>query len=370
MAPGRDPKRATRRVDSQTTRIGRATMSVARLFVCAALLGLASCHSIGPTTLGRDHFDYNEAISASWKEQLLLNMVRLRYGDAPVFLDVASVIAQYNVVAQVGVNAPSADRPSSVSQGSATALYADKPTITFQPRTGQQLTKTLLTPIPLTSLFQLVQAGWPVELMLATTVRTLNGIPASENADRHDPNPAFRRAVAAIARVTELGASSVRRENDKTLYTLQSEDLNDETRAAIAELRAALDLDPATNDYQIVQSRLPTEKGQIAIGTAAVIEVLNLFSSQFEVPADHVARGWTYATVDHPSEDVGGRPIIVVHAGASLPDHVFCSTRERNSWFWIDEGDYRSKRAFSFLVMLLALVESGGVGPVVTIGAG
>jgi hypothetical protein len=40
-------------------------------------------------TVARDRFDYITAISDSWKSQMLLNLVKIRYGDAPVFLDVA-----------------------------------------------------------------------------------------------------------------------------------------------------------------------------------------------------------------------------------------------------------------------------------------
>ena len=48
--------------------------------------GLSGCASIGPPTVARDRFDYITAISDSWRAQTLLNMVKLRYGDAPVFL--------------------------------------------------------------------------------------------------------------------------------------------------------------------------------------------------------------------------------------------------------------------------------------------
>jgi hypothetical protein len=50
---------------------------------------------IGQQNLPHDRFDYNSAIATSWKEQMFLNMGRLRYGEAPVFLNVASIIAQY-----------------------------------------------------------------------------------------------------------------------------------------------------------------------------------------------------------------------------------------------------------------------------------
>src|ERR687898_2943809 len=63
---------------------------------------LSGCASIGPGTVTRDRFDYISAISDSWKSQMLLNLVKLRYGDAPVFLDIASVINQYGIEGILG----------------------------------------------------------------------------------------------------------------------------------------------------------------------------------------------------------------------------------------------------------------------------
>ena len=64
-------------------------------FACAALGAMmCGCGGIGPRTITHDRFDYTETISTSWKQQMLVNLVKLRYGDAPVFLDVASVINQ------------------------------------------------------------------------------------------------------------------------------------------------------------------------------------------------------------------------------------------------------------------------------------
>jgi hypothetical protein len=43
------------------------------------------CTGLGPHTVARDRFDYTGALGDSWKEQMLVNTVKLRYGDTPSF---------------------------------------------------------------------------------------------------------------------------------------------------------------------------------------------------------------------------------------------------------------------------------------------
>ena len=82
-----------------------------RLLMLMALLSLAGCAGIGPGTVSRDRFDYTEAISDSWKRQMLFNMVKIRYGDAPVFMDVSSVISQYQIAGQINLGATINQQP-------------------------------------------------------------------------------------------------------------------------------------------------------------------------------------------------------------------------------------------------------------------
>jgi hypothetical protein len=47
----------------------------------------AGCQHYGPHAIVTDRIPYNEAIALSWKEQTLLDIVKLRYMDTPFFLD-------------------------------------------------------------------------------------------------------------------------------------------------------------------------------------------------------------------------------------------------------------------------------------------
>jgi hypothetical protein len=74
-----------------------------RRFAAAVLTSLvAACTGIGPGTVPHDRIDYASAIGNSWKEQTLLNIVKLRYADMPIFLEVAQVIAGYQLQSAIG----------------------------------------------------------------------------------------------------------------------------------------------------------------------------------------------------------------------------------------------------------------------------
>lgn len=108
----------------------RGTVKILSVLLVTATFMVSGCTGIGPLTVARDRFDYTAALSDSWKGEMLLNMVKMRYGDAPVFLDVGNVINQYSVEGSIDAGASWFSHPYSSSQviGEG-AKYANRPLI-------------------------------------------------------------------------------------------------------------------------------------------------------------------------------------------------------------------------------------------------
>lgn len=92
------------------------------LFTAMFLMLSLGCSGIGPKTVARDRFDYITAISDSWKKQMLLNLVKTRYVDTPVFLEVGSIISQYVVEGSINLGATWSDAVFANSQTVAGAV--------------------------------------------------------------------------------------------------------------------------------------------------------------------------------------------------------------------------------------------------------
>ena len=132
----------------------------------------------GPATVRQTRDRYNEAIRETNNEELLLNLVRLRYNEHPSFLPVTGLNAQFalNAGAQYR-GGPERGRMTTSATGR--SGYADRPTLTFGPQRPPELTKALLTQVSLDTLYLFTRQAGDIERVLRLFVRRMNGI---ENA--------------------------------------------------------------------------------------------------------------------------------------------------------------------------------------------
>jgi hypothetical protein len=340
------------------------------------LLMLPCCAGIGPTTVSRDRFDYTAAISDSWKHQMLFNMVKIRYGDAPVFLDVSSVISQYQIAGQISLGATFNHNPWSSSEVlGATGNYVDRPTITYTPILGDKFARSLMSPLPPPAILSLVQAGYPVDLVFRLLVQEINGIQNrfGGEAKAHSAAPEFYLLVDKMRRIQSAGAIGMRfkeTEKDQATSLVIRGERDPVSDALSAEVRKLLGLDPHAKEFNVVYGSISKDDKEIAILTRSLLEVLVDLSADIEVPSAHVEEKRVSPT--HLEETLKGEkilPLIRIHSSSEKPGDAFVSVPYRSSYFWIDDRDLTSKKFFSFLMFVFTLAETGdkGTAPIVTV---
>jgi hypothetical protein len=342
-----------------------------------ALLLLSGCTGIGPGTVTRDRFDYTTAISESWKSQMLLNMVKLRYGDTPVFLDVGSVINSYELSgsASVGGNWKFHPAYESGANAGASGFYADRPTITYSPSTGEKFSKTMLTPIPPSSIFFFMQAGYSVNPVFRVLVQSINGIRNSYGgtARVRPADPEFYLFIEKMIRIQDSGAYEIRVQKSterEALAAVFSDKVDEKTETDIMEVRKMLGLNPTSREFRVVYGSIASNDKEIAILTRSVLQVILNLASCIEVPETHIAEKRVFPSLTEKTASGSPvPPIMRIRSSSQKPEDTFVAVPYRNHWFWIDDKDLGSKGLFSFLMFILNLVDTGVKegAPVVTI---
>jgi hypothetical protein len=344
----------------------------------AASAFLCACTHIGPATVTADRFDYNTAIGNSWKEQTLLNIVKLRHADIPVFVDVASIVSGYSMETTVNIGGeifPSTSGDKLAVGGA--GRFTDRPTITYVPKTGEKFLRSLLTPIDPKNIFFMLQAGYPADFILGLSVESINGVrnrSASMLAQR-DADPEFVQAMQLLREIQLEGGFGMRVESDTAkrqtaILFFRRNDLSPESARKAADIRRLLRLAPDRQKYVIVYSPVPGEEGEIAVNSRSMLQIMTTFASHVEAPDAHELKNATLGESERGGEqDPAGN--VQIHSGDAKPADAYVTVKYRNRWYWIDDSDAETKRALAAIMLLFTLTDEVGNEsvPLITIPA-
>jgi len=347
------------------------------------VLLVSGCATIGPDSIVRDRFDYNTAISNSWKEQTLLNIVKLRYSDMPLFVEVASVVSGYTMQSSVNLLGTNTNAPGgggNLASLGASGTYTDRPTITYTPITGKQFNRSFMKPIPPQAIMFLLQSGWDVDMILPLTVDSINGLRArvAAGASQYAGDDDYYRAVKLFREIQKSGAvgMQVRKGEDdieSTIMFFYRDKLNQQLVDNLAELDQLLGLDKTARELKITYGLLPEHDDEIALRSRSILQIMITLAADIEVPEAHINDGRTIASsyVDKTNKR-RNEPLVKIQYSKEKPENAFTAARYNDYWFFIDDRDFASKRSFAFLMILFSLTETGGseLLPVVTIPAG
>ena len=336
---------------------------------------LASCATrLGPRTVPGARFNYNEAIARSLNEQLLLNLVRLRYRDTPLFIDVGSVIAQYSLSGNVGASPTvsidgSGDNEYGFGIGGS---YSENPTITYEPLRGGAAAERLLKPIDPSTLALLSQSGWSIERLLVCCVQEINDVDNAPSATGPAPtklpdNERFRRLARALRDLQSTGGLKVRPLVERGQPGVA---LMIEKSEAAAAVRKELGLDPDLEQFRLVAQSARRSPTEVALAGRSLLGVLFFLSLSVETSETDRSAGLVGGGSLDWGQVIGD--LLKVRSSEGEPERAFVRIRYRGRWFYIDDADLNSKATFNLLNYLYSLQAAGAAGrsPLLTVPVG
>lgn len=383
------------------------------LFVFLALnfLWLFSGCSLGPKMLKQGHLSYNTSVKATSDEELLLNIVRLRYLDTIEFLATNSISAQTSLNVAIGARF--------TTDGAATGnlvipelSFSDRPTFTFTPQRGKEFAKRLTEPVDIDIFSYLAASDWPINLLLILLGSEINGIINEPGGNAAEFNTAARILLEMQSK-NDLLIGFVERQEivsspidgdlvsagdllsaAKSGYQFLPAPLpgqyvltkktpqpvmwvrleNDNGRSLKQLLRLKLNCQPP---FDILAGaglyRREMDYQSIVLRTRSLLGAIVYLSQAVNPPEDHIKKGFTTKQWPLPGDKT--TDILKVFNVLSSKDRPAASlaVEYRNYWFYIDETDMASKAAFLVLSEFYRLAISEGMPgqiPILTLPVG
>ena len=354
-----------------------------RIAVALLSLSVTTCASIGPGTVPHDRIDYGSSIGNSWKEQTLLNIVKLRYADMPIFLEVAQVIAGYQLQGTLGTSFTAGNFNAAVigpftATGNATAAgtYTDRPTVIYQPLTGVNFLKRLMTPIPPSSVLFMLQSGYAADRIMPIMLDSINGLNNESNRLRRPADQKFTRLVELIREGQLAGAIQIRIERPKdgaeSSVLIFGPSKDPELANKGREIKSILGIKPDLRELKVNYGGYSGKDDEIDMMTRSMLQIMLEFAFTVQVPESDVVQGKaTPGLVDTPGAGALNGPPLRVLVSDTQPQDAHVAVQYDGRWFWIADTDIQSKYTFGIIMLLFSIADTGvkGSSPVVTIPA-
>jgi hypothetical protein len=398
--------------------------------VFSAMLTASGC--LGPKAVRLTRLNYNEAYRITNDEQLLMNIVRLRYADSPVFIDLPNITSQFEISSRgnyLGGFGNQYHGPTNLGFGD--ILARDTPTLSYHPREGKEIAKALLTPLS-AELFSVVTAGANTEQLLLMTLNDMNDVPNAIRSTVMVPpvpgdNTEFRQGVRQLARLIELDgielSISTTEEPDAASDPIPTRQLggNDLINAAkdgyvfrakgdqamtllkrekglvlhvqpnfmdspeIREFARIFKVRPGLPAYRIKSelsenvstAGLPKRADDtLYLNMRSILQIMIFLSKGVSVPDEHVIAGVVPTTVGKDGQTYDWTNVtsgvFSVHVQKHRPRDAEIAVHYRGYWFFIARDDVSSRAVISILEVLFSLEESAERpgGPLLTLPIG
>ena len=398
-----------------------------RLLALTALaLTLAGC-SMQSKIIQSRHWELNDTIRQTRNEQLLLNMVRMRYDDTPYFLQLSSITSSFSAGASAGAQATLPDGGPDVFGLSAGINYSETPTVTWSIPDSREFLARFYAPISTNQLTVLTQSGFDFVDVFRIGSRKINQLRNKEFSskegefvpDNFDELIETLELIEALRRdgaldmayslmsnyggvtvpISQLDTRGVAEglpysllylsrapgtatpyQVSKPVFLRFTKESDGDPRAvrlrALLKLRPDLYSFPITDvadvspeairavDGKLAQLFDPDEKlSHIGLTNRSVIEILRMAANHIEVPAADMASGLAR------DRGLTDSKFLSVHSSPTEPTAAWLKVRYKGAWFYIPATDLDSRESFTLLNAFFssAVGEVPGGNPLLTL---
>ncbi len=408
----------------------RLIRSLAMTFGVVVLLALQACSTVGPKLYEVSFNDYSDAISRTADGQMLGNLVRMRYYESPVFLQVHNVTTSFSVGTNAGASASFNEGTGDNYGLSVVGNVSETPTITFSMPESEKYYGRMLAPLSAKQVTSLVLAGFESEMVFRTAVRGVNGLrnvsADLESSSQQNASSAEFQEVFALIRklrteglvdlelggkqtdwsspvkidpksdisqVLLLGAAGYAMSNDAEIvrypdgnWQMHMYEKNMALRFSPASdhspdaqrLKKLLGLQPDRFNFPIVEAEMVNaEKARGILGQPPGALDPSVIWAEIGLRGRSMLEIMQVASkqVQVPGMDAGmaggSSDWLVIKSSESEPDSRL-RIEQRGRWFYIDDSDSQSRKSFAMLNALFAVVGGTvpGAAPVMTIPVG
>ncbi len=204
----------------------RRPFMLARLLLMRGLVPasiLAGCQA-GPGLYESSFTQYNDAVRKTLDEQMLANLVRMRYFESPIFLQVSSINTSFTVGASVGVSGTAVSGGNNSTGANLGATYSETPTISFSMPESREYYGRLLAPLSAKQVTSLVLGGFDTDLVFRTAIRGINGlknqsVEFGESTEESVTNARFREMLELIMKLRSEGIVDIELGGKETFWS-------------------------------------------------------------------------------------------------------------------------------------------------------
>ncbi len=369
--------------NAENLRLVRCEGKIGMKTLVYGILAASLCACATPrftTPIARDTLVYSGEVARAQQEQLLLNIVRLRYNDPVSFVEIERMTTEDSRSSGLGLSTAFGldDGPFNEVLGvDGAAGKSETPTAIYNVLRGGAYAQQLLQPVSPESIFLLSQSGWSVERLMLCCVARIGDLDNARSAAGPTPdilpdNAAFRKLASLMRQQQLSGDLLVQVFDDKegaaphVVITWHAGSQEGDSLAAMFKSHnVAASFSVEGDLYSAELATRSEKKGDAPLRGRSLLGMLAALSHTVDVPPEHQAlvtqtqggtpgRAVTACSPAAPWGEVIG-DYFAVRWNAERPEGASVAVPYRGVWFYVDDTCRSAKSTLDLLGHLYAL---------------